>query len=455
MKILTPLCGLTLGTLLPALAQTGTDFIEPKAGGWKTWVLTSGSQIRLPPPPDPGATAEELERLRAHRSAASAAARDRADYWSAGSPGFRWVELVTERIVAEKIARPAVPRVYALVTVAIHDATIAAWDSKYVYKRARPSSFDARLAFAVSPPRSPSYPSEHAAVAMAVAGVLSYLYPAEAAYFNTLAEEAGNSRLTAGHNFPSDVQAGYQLGRAVADKVIEYARNDGTDTPWTGTVPTGPGFWIGTNPLWVNASSWRPWVLASASEFRPPPPPAHDSPVTAAELAEIKNFARNFNTTSRAFFWQTLEGNFTWFMDQVSRRLFEYDLHDNPPRAARAYALMGVTTFEMFIASHEAKYTYWRIRPNQLDTSVVTLFANPNHPSYPANHAMTSVRTGVLAYLFPRHAEYYRAVGEEIGWSRMWAGIHYRSDIEAGFTLAQQVLGKIVDRAERDGSKSE
>ena len=65
---------------------------------------------------------------------------------------------------------------------------------------------------------------------------------------------------------------------------------------------------------------------------------------------------------------------------------------------------------------------------------------------------MTSVRTGVLAYLFPRNADYYRATGDEIGWSRMWAGIHYRSDIEAGFAMAQQVVRKIVERAESDGS---
>jgi membrane-associated phospholipid phosphatase len=148
-----------------------------------------------------------------------------------------------------------------------------------------------------------------------------------------------------------------------------------------------------------------------------------------------------------------LEGNFTWFVDQVSKRIFEYNLADNPPRAARAYALMGIGTFDMFAASHDGKYAYWRIRPNQLDPAVITLFPNPNHPSYPANHAMTSVRTGILAYLFPRHAQYYQGIGEEIGWSRMWAGIHYRSDIEAGFALGRQVLQKIIERAENDGSK--
>ena len=39
---------LLLGVVSSALAQ-----VEPKAGTWKTHVLTSGSELRLPPPPDP------------------------------------------------------------------------------------------------------------------------------------------------------------------------------------------------------------------------------------------------------------------------------------------------------------------------------------------------------------------------------------------------------------------
>jgi membrane-associated phospholipid phosphatase len=204
--------------------------IEPQAGSWKTWVLTSGSQFRLPAPPDERTTAAELQWLRQFRSEADDMARDQADYWSAGSPGFRWVELVTARVLDERTGRLDVPRVYALVTAAVYDATIAAWDSKYAYNRPRPSEADRSLVPETPAPRSPSYPSEHAAVAMAVAGVLSYLYPAEAAGFNALAEEAGRSRLVAGHHFPSDVLAGYQLGRAVAEKVIERARNS-SDRP--------------------------------------------------------------------------------------------------------------------------------------------------------------------------------------------------------------------------------
>src|SRR5262245_54864170 len=111
-------------------------------------------------------------------------------------------------------------RPFALLSVAIYDATIAAWDSKYHYKRARPSQLDPSLSTLVPNPESPSYPSEHAAVAGAASEVLAYLFPAQAKFYRDKAEEAGRSRLLAGVQYSSDVQAGLDLGRAVANLVI-------------------------------------------------------------------------------------------------------------------------------------------------------------------------------------------------------------------------------------------
>jgi membrane-associated phospholipid phosphatase len=432
--------------------QTPTQMVEPGAGSWRTWIISSGRDLQVTPP-DRAGMAGELTWLREFMRSANDQALAQMDYWDIGAPSSRWMDLISDRVRREQISRTDTPRVYALVTAAMYDATIAAWYSKYIYNRPRPSEVDTTLAPRVAVPKSPSYPSEYAATAAAAASVLAYFYPQEAMSLSWLAEEAARSRLTAGVEFPSDMIRGLELGRAVAAKVIEYAQNDGTQTPFAGTIPTGPGFWTGTNPVWANAQSWRPFTLSRPDEFRPSAPPAYDSAQTRAELAEIKNFPRDFNSNSKAFFWQTLEGNFTWFFDEISRKQYEYRLNTNPPRAVRAYALMGITQFDLFLASHDAKMTYFRARPNQLDPSIVTLFANPNHPSYPANHGITSGRTGLLAYLLPRHADYYLQLGDEIAWSRMWAGIHYRSDIEAGVALAKKVLERVVERAENDGSR--
>ena len=82
-------------------------------------------------------------------------------------------------------------RMMALLNVAIYDATIAAWDSKYAHNRRRPTEIDPTLATAMSNPRSPSYPSEHAVVAGAASVVLGYVMPDDAQLFAAKAEEAG------------------------------------------------------------------------------------------------------------------------------------------------------------------------------------------------------------------------------------------------------------------------
>jgi membrane-associated phospholipid phosphatase len=145
---------------------------------------------------------------------------------------------------------------------------------------------------------------------------------------------------------------------------------------------------------------------------------------------------------------------YQYWNDQLSRKTLEYRLDNNAPRAARAFALPFVTLYDIGIACWEAKYTYWAIRPFQLDPGVKPVFATPNHPSYPAAHACASISaTRVLGYLFPRDAEKFAALGERAAESRVWAGIHYRSDIVAGRQLAIAVADKVIARAKQDGAQ--
>jgi hypothetical protein len=212
--------------------------------------------------------------------------------------------------------------------------------------------------------------------------------------------------------------------------------------------------WTGTNPGFVTAPQWKPWYLARPDEFRPAAPPAYDWLQRAAELAELKSLPKTFVTNASAFFWQTGEGIHVWFFDTLHRKHFENRLDQNAPRAARAYALLAMAQYDSHIASNDAKYTYWTIRPSQLDSSLTTLFPVPNHPSYPSNHSVHSwARVEILAYLFPEDAAYFRARAEEAGLSRLWAGIHYRSDYEAGMAVGRAVGQKLVEIAQQDGSE--
>lgn len=440
--------------------QQNTDTgIEPNAGTWKTWVISSGSALRRPAPPDRGASMSEIKQLKDMVSQRDADALDRIRHWNTGGPLYRWNEIAINEALKHNLNANLAFRALALVHVAAYDGTVSTWDSKYTYNRQRPSQLDSSLETALPNPDSPSYPSEYATIAGAASTVLAYLFPDDAQMFDAEAQQAGESRLLAGVEYPSDVQAGLELGRAVAEQVIERAKRDGSDAKWTGTVPTEPGHWNGTNPIMPATGTWKTWVLTSGNEFRPGPPPAYDSPEEAAELATLKNIQRTPKMTSDAFFWEYASGgtrNYWFWNDQATRLVLAYDLAANPPMEARAYALTSITQYDTMVACWDAKYTYWAIRPFQLDPNFKPLFTTPNHPSYPAAHACFSTSAAtILGYLFPQDADALAVLAQQAGDSRVWAGIHFPSDVKAGGTLGSAVGEKVIARAKLDGSQKE
>jgi membrane-associated phospholipid phosphatase len=407
----------------------------------------------VPPPPGPAQTRAELRTMNDLIAAAPPQTAQQITFWDAGAPEYRWIDMISQRILAGTATTAYPHRVYMYVAMAMYDATIAAWESKYFYQRARPSELDHKLPTAVAVPNSPSYPSEHAAAAQAAASVLAFFLPGEAAKFQQMAEEAGWSRVLAGVQYPSDNDAGLALGRAVAEQVIARSMTDGSDAVWTGTVPTGPCVWVGSNPGNAAAPGWKTLLLGSAGQFRPPAPPDCHSPEVTAEAATVKNFPRTFVTNSKAFYWQMPEGLQTWPYRYANTFMFEDGLDRNPPRAARAYALIAAAQWDSFIASQDGKFTYWYLRPHMLDPTIVPLFPVPNFPSYPSNHSTFSAsRAEILAYLFPTRADAMRALATEAGMSRIWAGIHYPMDNVAGNALGKSVAGVFIDWAEHDGS---
>ena len=226
---------------------------------------------------------------------------------------------------------------------------------------------------------------------------------------------------------------------------------------WDGNIPTGKCKWVGTNPGLVTGPYWKPFLLSSASEFRPPPPPDCGSDIMQAQVADVRNFPRgpaSFTTNERAFYYQSAEGGQTFQYRYANQWMAEDKLDQNPPRAARVYALVGVSMWDSLIASQDGKFTYWYLRPFMLDPSIVTLFPTPNFPSYPSNHSTASTaRCDILANLFPTRADFIQVFGKTAGDSRIWAGIHYLIDNDAGVTLGHSVAKKILDWASQDGSQ--
>ena len=435
--------------LLAALAfsgcgsrQAAVGAVEPEAGSWRTWVLASGGQIELPPPPDDAATDRELAALRDLASQRDQRAVDAARYWDTGDPAYRWNEVALEAAMRHEKWDDG-SRTTSNLNVAIYDAIVAAWHWKYVYNRPRPSDRDPRLGPLVDVPEVPSYPSEHAVAAGAASTVLAYLFPDEAALFEQKASEAARSRVVVGAAYQSDVDAGLELGRAVGRLVVERARTDNSDAVWRGSAPTDPKLWRGDDPDLPAMGTWKTWVIESGSALRPPPPPAFGE----ADVAEVRDFTNTTQTTSAALTWASRPAMEIWH-DVASRLVLEHELDGNAPRAARVYALLHTTFFDATVASWDAKYAYWGPRPDQLDSSVEPLAKTPNFPGYPSAHATQSAAAAaVLGHLFPLDAESLNALAEQAAASRLWLGIHLRADNEVGLGLGRAIAERAIARA--------
>lgn len=170
----------------------------------------------------------------------------------------------------------------------------------------------------------------------------------------------------------------------------------------------------------------------------------------ARDLAEVKNCLRTNLTNLTARFWEYYGGRgvFEFWNDHSSKKLFEYRLQDNTPRAAQVYALTNIALHDSGIACWDAKYTYWAPRPNQVDPAITTVFVTPNHPGYPSAHSCPSgAAGGVLARLFPRDAATFHDRADQAGEARIMGGIHFRADMDAGVTLGRQVAEVVWSRA--------
>ena len=108
-------------------------------------------------------------------------------------------------------------------------------------------------------------------------------------------------------------------------------------------------------------------------------------------------------------------------------------------------ALVHMASWDAQAACHESKYVYWVPRPTQLDPDIRLAIGVPNHPSYPSNHACISGATGlVLDAQFPDARGRYFEMAKQAGESRIYAGIHYRFDMDTGRALGRKVAAKAM-----------
>lgn len=422
-----------------AHATDPSSLPTPRAEGW---LVKSYGQIAAPAAPKNLQT--EITALKAIVAKRSAGDVVRFRWWATGGPVYRWNEVMLDEMQQAFVTLPLAARHLALYHAALDDAVSTARHHNKSKSRGEAVAIDAAL----KTPDASASVSEYAAASAAAAEVLGYLFPARAAQLAAKAEEAMQSRLLAGVELPHEVAAGRAVGQGVAALAIARGKADRSDTKWSGSVPEGPGMWKGTNPIAPAAGSWQSWLLASANEFRPAPPPALDSDQTKQALAELKSFARTPKTNHRATYWEVNGGAraHTLWNEIARAKLLESGA--SPAIAGRVLAALNIAIADAGTACWEAKYTYWYIRPPHLDAELKTVFPPPNHPSYPAAHGCFSTAGAtVLAGTFQQDRERMQAIGKEAAEARVWAGIHYRFDIDAGQEIGRKVGERALDRA--------
>jgi len=335
--------------------------------------------------------------------------------------------------------------------------------------------------------RAPIWASEQAAAAVAAHGVLVSLMPAQQATLDA----ALASSLAAVPDGPAE-NAGVAFGKLVADRMLAERADDGSTDVVTYVPGTGPDDWQPTPPAFAPAAlpQWatvEPFGISSPDQFRADPPPSLQSPEFTQAFNEMKAIGA-LNSTTRtaeqadiARFWAGPSGTVQppghW--NSIARGVA--DAEDNSlAQNARLFALLNIGMADALIAAWDTKYEYSFVRPVTAiqnadndgnpdtagDTAWLPLLTTPGHPSYMAAHSTLSATAAtVLAEFFGNDAIAFTSsaeisaggtvitrsfdgfwdAAEEAGASRIYGGIHWSFDNEAGLEAGQSIGEFVAD----------
>lgn len=483
---------------LPALSPSKTDI---DAGSWKTVFLTGPTEFSVAAPAavtTPGYIAE-LNEIKALQKNITREQEEKIAYWGAGGV-LRWNELMRELVAkynlppyqnadgtysapsaANPFAYPLFPfanppyaaRAYGYISAAQYDALVAAWHYKKLYNRAAPYKTDANIQAKLTKTDLPSYPSESAVLAGVTAEMMKLLFPGEIAYIQQKLEEHELSSIIAGTGTRSDMEAGEALGRLVAQKFTARARTDkagaaiGTPADWVqmekDVTSRGEMAWISLDapkrpPMLPLFGKVTPFLFDANTTvaLRPGPPPLTASDQMKKETAEILDFITN-PTRERiriVHFWADGVGTYSppghW--DAIAAEDF-ITKNFSEVRWARNMALVNMALMDAAIVCWDTKTYYCNPRPTQMNPAIKTLTGIPNFPAYISGHSTFSgAAASILSYIVPEKASAYQAMALEASLSRMYGGIHFRSDCEVGLSTGKKIGDYAVARAKTDGA---
>lgn len=252
--------------------------------------------------------------------------------------------------------------------------------------------------------------------------------------------------------------------------------------------PTPPAYMDGIEPHW---NKIRPFVLTSADQFKPVPPPPFSLEKDSdfyKELLEVYNISKQITTDGDnseeiaiAQFWdcnpyvsvsrghlmfatkKITPGGHWMGITKIASKKANFDVTNT----LYAYAKTSIAMNDAFISCWDEKYRSNLIRPetlinNHIDDSWKPILQTPPFPEYVSGHSVVSGAAAEsltsifgdnfsfnddteVAYGLPiRNFKSFRAAAEEAAISRMYGGIHYRAAVAVGLDQGKNVGQFIV-----------
>jgi len=274
----------------------------------------------------------------------------------------------------------------------------------------------------------------------------------------------------------------------MAMALMTWARTDGGHEAWgplrrsqqNYVPPSGEGQWSATPPAFAPALlPWwgevRPFVLNTGNACPAPAPVPYSESASSAfykEAQEVYQVSKQATQEQRqvSLYWAddplktpTPAGHWAYIANDLLKQQ-----KASLAQAAQTMVRLNMAMNDAFIAGWKTKYTVQLLRPVTyvqlvIDSNwVPTLMHTPPFPEYPSGHSVqSSAAAGVLEQVFGAHTRFvdnthndrgwgprsfksFAAAAQEAAFSRLYAGIHFRTGIEGGKVqgrcVAQQVL---------------
>ncbi len=209
----------------------------PLFGKVKPFLFDSATEVALRPGPPPSTSSEEMKtQTQEIYDLVKNPTRERIEivhFWADGvntsTPAGHWDAIAADDFIKQNYSEVRWARNMALLNMALMDAAIVCWDTKYYYFNPRPTQLNPNVKTLTGLPNFPSYISGHSTFSGAAATILGHIIPARANDYTAMAQEASLSRMYGGIHYRADCQVGLDVGKNIGQKAIDRAVTDGAE----------------------------------------------------------------------------------------------------------------------------------------------------------------------------------------------------------------------------------